>query len=236
MAEVARTQIGIATYLAPDGSLVDDSAVTNLETMLESCIEANEIQVVIDFSNVSLVNSRLLDALLEMQERLTRMGGSLKIVRANAVVSDVMRITRLENYITLIDSDRETDEASGPRPVERGRLGEILVARDLLTEDQLSAAVERQRSSGARLGQILIDDGVVSEANLLQVLAEQFALPYVRLRTGLYDPETIRTLGMETASRLKVAPLFKVRDVVYLATADPQSIPSFDAVESQTGA
>ena len=236
MAEVARSQIGISTYLAPDGSLADDSSVTSLETMLESCIEANEIQVVIDFANVSLVSSRLLDVLLEAQDRLTRLGGSLKIFHANAVVSDVMRITRLETYITLVDGEREMGETRGPRPVERGRLGEILVAQGHLTEDQLGMAVEKQRSSGMRLGQILIADGIVSEADLLQVLAAQFALPFVRLRTGLYDPETIRLLGLKTASRLKVAPLFKVRDVIYLATADPQSIPSFDAVESQTGA
>ena len=174
MVEVARSQIGISTYLAPDGSLADDSAVTSLETMLHSCIEANEMQVVIDFANVSLVSSRLLDVLLEAQDRLTRLGGSLKIFHANPVVGDVMRITRLETYITLVDSDRETVETRGPRPVERGRLGEILVARGHLSHDQLEAAVEKQRSSGARLGQILIDDGIVSEVDMLQVLAEQF--------------------------------------------------------------
>ena len=237
MVDVARSQIGIATYLAPDGSLNDDSAVDDLNRMLDACLDANEIQIVIDFGNVALVTSRLLDVLLDAQDRLTRVGGSLKAVHANAVVGDVMRITGLENYITLIDGEHEPGRIrSGPREVERGKLGEILVSRGLLSEAQLGEAVASQTSSGRRLGQILTDQGWVSESDLLQVLADQFALPYVRLRTGLYDPETVRGVTAETATRLRVAPLFKVRGAVYLATSDPQSIPSFDVVEQQTSA
>ena len=172
MVEVARSQIGIATYLAPDGSLADDSAVANLETMLESCIEANEIQVVIDFGNVSLVSSRLLDVLLEAQDRLTRMGGSLKIVHANSVVSDVMRITRLENYITLIDSELKTDEARGSRPVERGRLGEILL--------------------GSKNGGSRVELFILPSSNLVRMEGDEFAILFAH-----EDPVSVIQDGLE---------------------------------------
>ncbi len=237
MAEVARSRIGVATYLTPSGSLTDRSSVEEIGSMLEACLEASEIQLVIDFADVSLINSALLEVLLDAQDRLTRVGGSLKIAHANAAISDVMLLTGLDAYITLIDGASATEQphGRGPRALGREKLGDLLVSRGLVSADKVIRAVDLQRSSGKQLGQILVDEEIISEPELLGVLAEQFSMPYVRVRTGVFDPQVVRLIDAETLTRLKVVPLFRVRGVIFLATSHPQLLPSFDAVKELTG-
>ena len=55
-------------------------------------------------------------------------------------------------------------------------------------------------------------------------LSDQLAVPNVRLRPGLFDPAVVELIDRDTARRLKVLPLFRVRGLVSLATAQPQAI------------
>ena len=235
MAEVARSRIGVFTYLAPPGSLDTDASVSELGDQLADCRSANELRIVIDFSNVSLVNSAAIELLLDSQDELRRLGGNITVANPSAVVLDVLRVTGASSQLRIEEGSAGEDGSNRPREVPRGRLGEVLVARGLATEEQVTAAVATQAQTGRRLGQILIEEGHIAEADLLEVLADQLSLPFVRLRTGTYDPDVIRLVSAETARRLLVAPLFRVRGVVSLATADPQAIPSFDTVAELTG-
>jgi hypothetical protein len=65
----------------------------------------------------------------------------------------------------------------------RLRLGELLVLKELLAHDEIEHALEEQRDSGRRLGEILLDRGLVSELVLRQTLAE-LANPQVELEEG----------------------------------------------------
>ena len=80
--------------------------------------------------------------------------------------------------------------AEGPRP--RGRLGEILVADGLLTEDSLKRALDEQRVSGKLLGRVLLDMGLVAHADLLTALAKQ---------QGIAMAPTPAETGVERTSR-----------------------------------
>jgi type IV pilus assembly protein PilB len=238
MAEVARSRIGVATYLAPGGSLNDTEAVGQLRGLLEECRAAHELHVVLDFGQVALLNSAALELLLDTQDQLTRLGGELKVVNANGAATDAMRVTGVSTYVTLVDEPTDGESSvipTGPRQVPRGKLGELLQASGLVSEEAVSRAIEEQAKTGGRLGQVLMDQGALVEADLLKVLSEQFAVAFVRLRSGVFDPETVRLISKETAMRLGVTPLFRVRNTLYLATPDPQSIPSFDTVAELTG-
>ena len=115
------------------------------------------------------------------------------------------------------------------------RLGTILVNRKLVTEEQIETAIALQAESGKRFGQIMVEKGWIDEKDLLNALSEQFGLPLIWLRPGIYDPEAIKLISKETARRLELLPLFKVREVLVVATASPQSIPRFDELEEHTG-
>lgn len=115
------------------------------------------------------------------------------------------------------------------------KLGEILLAKGMVTEEQISEAVALQRQHGRLLGQVLLDKGWISDRQMTEVLSEQFAIPSVWLRPGLYDPAAIALLDKNLLKRLEVLPLIRMRDTLVIATADPQAIPKFDEIEQHTG-
>jgi len=62
------------------------------------------------------------------------------------------------------------------------RLGEVLVKRGVITQQQLEAAVGAQRKTGQSLGQILVGKGFATEAQIVQALALQLNIPFVNLQ------------------------------------------------------
>ena len=115
------------------------------------------------------------------------------------------------------------------------KLGTILVNRKLVTLEQVEEAMALQSESGKRFGQIMVEKNWIDEKTLLSVLGEQLDLPYIWLRPGIYDPEAVKLLPKEAAQRLELLPLFKVRKVLVVATANPQALPRFDEVAELTG-
>jgi type IV pilus assembly protein PilB len=115
------------------------------------------------------------------------------------------------------------------------KFGEILVDMGVATVEQLDAAALMQSRGGKRLGRILVDNGTISDANLLDALGQQFRLPHLKLRGGLYEAAAAATLPRDVARRLEVLPLFKVHDTLTLATSDPQAIPVQDEIRALTG-
>jgi type IV pilus assembly protein PilB len=70
---------------------------------------------------------------------------------------------------------------------------------------------------------------------LFQVLSEQLGIAFTNLRPGFYDPEIVGILDKDVMQRIRMMPLFRLRDVLFLATPDPQAVPSFSEVEERTG-
>lgn len=117
----------------------------------------------------------------------------------------------------------------------RMRVGEALVAQGALSQDQLDDALSKQRSTGEMLGSMLVDDGVISASTLVLALAKCLDVRGVQLRHGLIDPALLKLIGDEQAERLKAIPLFKVRDVLTVAMAEPRSLPTIDRLKQLTG-
>lgn len=103
MSEIFRSRIGVLTYLAPTGPLLAQEDLAQLKKTTEACIAAGETQLILDLSKVPLVNGAALDTLLAIQESLTRYGGSLKTVKANALIRDIFRISDFNDYVDFID-------------------------------------------------------------------------------------------------------------------------------------
>src|SRR3990170_1881137 len=115
------------------------------------------------------------------------------------------------------------------------RLGELLVEKGVLTEDQCQQALEFQKKTCKRLGQIVIELDLVKEDELLQVLSKQMDLPHIWLRNGLIDPRIIDIIPAEKARLYKIMPMFKVKNNLIISTSDPQAIFVFDEIEEMTG-
>ncbi|MDA1054756.1 MAG: ATPase, T2SS/T4P/T4SS family [Planctomycetota bacterium] len=126
--------------------------------------------------------------------------------------------------------------AAVARPSRRRRtpLGEQLVEAELLTRDELEDALKLQASKGQKLGEILLELGVITEDQMLPFIHRQLGIPSVKLREGVIDPTVVRILPREAAERLTALALFKVRGVLTVATPEPMNLEQLDELERVT--
>ncbi len=118
---------------------------------------------------------------------------------------------------------------------ERIRLGDQLLKDGLISEEQLQRALGEQKRTSRMLGELLVETGVITSGTLARTLARCLGVPSCQLRHGLADPPLLRLIGAEEAERLKVLPMFKVRETLTVAMAEPQSLPTIDRLRQLTG-
>jgi len=234
---ILHTRIGVMVYLTPQFTVLDEDACKQLSDVIEHCLQEREKRIVIDLASVKMLNSLSLGAILDGAEKIIRDGGWLKLANVNAFIRDILDITGVSDYVAQLNSPEEksTSVFLPSAILEKRRLGDELVSLDLITEEQLDKVLKLQESSGKRIGQILVEQKWISEADLLPVLAQQLQVPYVRLNPQLYDPAVIDIIDKGKAAQSCVLPLFKVRDVLLIATPSPLSIPVNDEIEDRTG-
>ncbi len=115
------------------------------------------------------------------------------------------------------------------------QLGQALLEAGAITEDQLRAALAERQTGNRRLGEVLVQQGVVSASTLVQTLAQKLGVKGCHLRHGLVDPLVAKILDREEARRLKALPMFKVRNRLTVAMAEPQNLPAIDRLGQLTG-
>jgi len=115
------------------------------------------------------------------------------------------------------------------------RIGEVLVEEGVLSADQLTRALAEQKVTGRILGEMLVEQNLVTSEQLIRVLAKRLGVRGCQLRHGLADPALLSLIGPEEALRLKALPMFKVRNTLTVAMAEPQSLPSVDRLSQLTG-
>lgn len=236
MTEVARSRIGVNTYLAPQGSLVDAITLESLQQEVNQSLESGETQLILDLAKVPSISSRVLELLVEWRDQLLSKGGSLTLVNANPVIIEILYITEVDKYIKVLSRDMQDDKTpSDPSRYLNQRLGNLLIQEQFVTAENIDKALQLQAATGKRLGTILIEKGWVSETNLLRILGKQLGIPYINLRPGLWDASISTILNRDICQRFMVFPLFKVHKKLILATSDPQDLHAFDEIRKLTG-
>jgi type IV pilus assembly protein PilB len=115
-------------------------------------------------------------------------------------------------------------------------LGALLVRDGLLSEEDLKSALELQRESGKRLGEILIERGDVTRTQLARMLAEQVEMPLVELEESEVDTEAALLLPEELAKRYRALPVgFLPDDSLLVAVADPTNVLHWDELRLALG-
>ncbi len=117
------------------------------------------------------------------------------------------------------------------------RLGDLLVERRYLTEEDLLEALRIQKTSERQrlLGEILIEEGFCTEEQVSECLAAEYGFPFAKLEARLYDSKIIDVLPREYIENNLVLPLFKVRDVLTVAVAEPSNMFLAEEIRSLTG-
>ncbi len=116
------------------------------------------------------------------------------------------------------------------------RLGDMLVEGGLITENQLQSALAYQKSSGGKkLGDILVDNGVVSEDAVLRVLKNALHIDYVSLADTIIPQSTFSVLPRDVAVEYNVIPYRVNGNELILATSDPLDYDMLGMVGTATG-
>ena len=92
------------------------------------------------------------------------------------------------------------------------RVGDALVDEGAITPEQLEHALSEQKSSGMMIGELLIQQGVISSTTLSRTLAKCLGVKGCQLRHGLIDGALLKLIGEEEAERMRIIPMFKVHD------------------------
>jgi MSHA biogenesis protein MshE len=117
-----------------------------------------------------------------------------------------------------------------PRPPERIRLGDLLIQQNLLSNEQLLLALAEQKRSGRRLGRIFVDSGYVTETGIAKALAHQLKADFIDLQNFQTKPELLKLLPEGPARRYRAIPLDEKNGMLRIGFADPTDLTVYDEV------
>ena len=103
------------------------------------------------------------------------------------------------------------------------RIGELLIKSGFITEKQVDEAVEIQKGGKKKLGEILIELGYIVSRDLIRLLSEQAAIPFVELRKEILDDKLIKSFPEKILYNNTIIPLYETEDQLYVAIGDPAS-------------
>jgi MSHA biogenesis protein MshE len=113
---------------------------------------------------------------------------------------------------------------------EKVRLGEILVQQKLLSEEQLKGVLAEQKKTGRRLGRVVVEKGYATEEQISQALARQLGVPYINLKHFNLKREVTLKLAETQARRYRALVLEDAGDHYQVAMADPTDLASYDGI------
>ena len=119
--------------------------------------------------------------------------------------------------------------------LQKIRLGDLLVQNGIITSAQLDMALTQQRESGRKLGQELIAQHLVTEEDLLNFLARQLHLERIDLSRQALDPQLVSQLPESLARRYRAIPLRDQGERYVVGMADPTDLPALDAISRAMG-
>lgn len=122
--------------------------------------------------------------------------------------------------------------ASTPKTARDLPLGQLLVENDLLSDLNLRRALAQARASGRRLGEVLVEEGLVDERKLAQLVAEQEELDFIDLGKFDLDPEAVRLLPPALAWDCQAVPFAFNDTAVKVAVSDPVDGGALDLVRT----
>ena len=114
------------------------------------------------------------------------------------------------------------------------RLGEILIEDGVLTKENLEEALHQQKKEGGLIGQILIRLGYISEENLVAAIGKQLQIPYLPLSNYSINIEATQAFGEDFCRKNMMLAFDRDDKRIYLALADPLNDTAIGEVQKKT--
>jgi anti-anti-sigma factor len=97
---VRRNKSGMKIFLVPDFALIGEN-MDVLDREINSCMDRNDLRLVIDCEFVPYIDSEGLEKLLEFYNQIRKKGGSLEIFNPNPLCNEILNLTRITDYIDI---------------------------------------------------------------------------------------------------------------------------------------
>ena len=115
-------------------------------------------------------------------------------------------------------------------------LGQMLIDDGILSQEQLAEALARQRTSKERIGQILIEMNIIDEEVLLKYLGRQFRKePITQHELESLDLDVVKLVPEEVAQQYRIIAVERHGRKLVIATADPLNVVALDDLRRATG-
>src|SRR2546430_10356394 len=110
--------------------------------------------------------------------------------------------------------------------LQRKPLGQLLLSKGLLKQEQLERALEEQKRSNHQklLGEVLVELRLCTEDQITEALAQAYGVPYARISPRIADPKIIAALPKEFLEKHQVLPLFLVEGMLTVAVPEPANV------------
>jgi type IV pilus assembly protein PilB len=115
------------------------------------------------------------------------------------------------------------------------RLGEILIEQGILDQESLDRALARQKNDGGLLGEVLLKMGLVKEEDIVIALARQFNIPYLPVQNCEISSKIIKLVSPELAKQHLFIPIDRINDVLTIIMVDPTNLYAREAIKEATG-
>src|SRR5579864_2116598 len=121
------------------------------------------------------------------------------------------------------------------KPTKKKKLGERLVERGSLSNQDLESALVEQRGKTILLGDLLLARGLVSKEELAATLTELLGVELVDVSTAKVDREVLKFIPRATAVEKQALPLYRENNKLVVAMANPQNIHFLDQLRFKVG-
>lgn len=112
------------------------------------------------------------------------------------------------------------------------RLGDLLVDAGVITDGQLKQALAEQKKTGQRLGETLVSEGIITEHQLVNALTMQLGIDFIDLTTTEIDPEMTKLVSRNLAKKYSIVPVRSRGDELYLAMSDPLNFVAMEEAKT----
>ena len=121
------------------------------------------------------------------------------------------------------------------RRIINKQLGELLVERGIINDQQLEKALSVQKDRGGLIGELLVELGFIKEEDIAQSLTAQYGFPYLPLGNYDINPEIINVVPGRVARQYLLMPVDKIGNNLTLAMSNPLNVQAIEDVEFLSG-
>lgn len=115
------------------------------------------------------------------------------------------------------------------------RLGDMLIQQGVINREQLQQALEKQKEEHKRLGEVLVGDGFITERQLIETLRIQLGIDYIDLSKIDIDPSMSRLIPAHGAKKYSIVPVRMSKDTLFLAMEDPLNFMAIEYARDTSG-